>query len=167
MKFIRYFGRSISHSAPHLYLSAIPFSSSSSALFRTYNRQFKQSLVVELGQLSNWPALQSVFLGHCGGVCCVAFSPDGKRVVSSSWDMTIRIWDAETGHVVAGPFEGHENPVYSVAFSPDGKRVVSGSDDKTIRIWDAETGHMVAVRSRATKTRSMLSHSRPTASASS
>jgi WD40 repeat protein len=78
-------------------------------------------------------------------VLSVAFSPDGKRVVSGSEDKTIRIWDAQTGHPVLEPLEGHTDLVLSVAFSPDGKRVVSGSgsDDKTIRIWDAQTGHPV------------------------
>jgi WD40 repeat protein len=85
--------------------------------------------------------------GHSKGtalVTSVAFSPDGKRVVSGSRDKTIRVWDAETGAVVSGPFEGHSSAVISVAFSPDGKRIVSGSDDKTIRVWDAETGDVVS-----------------------
>ncbi|KAF9001755.1 WD40-repeat-containing domain protein, partial [Cyathus striatus] len=71
----------------------------------------------------------------------VAFSPDGKQVVSGSDDKTVRIWDVESGQVAAGPFEGHTSSVYSVAFSPDGKQVVSGSDDKTVRIWDVESDH--------------------------
>jgi WD40 repeat protein len=74
----------------------------------------------------------------------VGFSPDGKRVVSGSYDGTICIWNAETGEEVAGPFEGHADCVTSVGFSPDGRRVVSGSRDKTIHIWNAETGEEVA-----------------------
>ena len=69
----------------------------------------------------------------------VAFSPDGKRVVSGSFDKKIRIWDAETGKPVGEPFQGHTDEIRSVAFSPDGRRVASGSDDNTIRMWDAET----------------------------
>ena len=53
----------------------------------------------------------------------VAFSPDGKRIVSGSEDQTVRVWDAETGEVVLGPLQSHSSPVYSVAFSPDGKRI--------------------------------------------
>jgi WD40 repeat protein len=41
----------------------------------------------------------------------VAFSQDGKHIVSGSEDNTIRVWDAETGDVVSGPFEGHSGGV--------------------------------------------------------
>ena len=73
-------------------------------------------------------------------VSSVAFTPDGKRIVSGSWDTTVRLWDAHTGQPVGQPMTGHTAPVFSVAFSPDGKRIVSGSADKTLRLWDADTG---------------------------
>jgi WD40 repeat protein len=77
-------------------------------------------------------------------VClAVAFSPDGKHIVSGSSDKTIRLWDAETGEMLQPPLEGHEDWVLAVAFSPDGKHIVSGSSDKTIRLWDAGTGEML------------------------
>jgi WD40 repeat protein len=74
----------------------------------------------------------------------VAFSPDGKCIVSGSSDKTIRVWNADSGAVISGPFEGHTNSVMSVAFSPDGKRIVSGSSDKTIRVWNADSGGVVS-----------------------
>jgi WD40 repeat protein len=77
-------------------------------------------------------------------VTSVAFSADGKYIVSGSWDKTIRMWDAQTGKLVSDPFEGHTNSVTSVAFSADGKYIVSGSWDKTIRMWDAQTGKLVS-----------------------
>lgn len=61
-------------------------------------------------------------------------------VASGSYDGTVRIWDAETGDVVAGPFTGHTHVINSVTISQDGKFIASGSDDKTVRIWDAEGG---------------------------
>ena len=73
----------------------------------------------------------------------VAYSPNGRRIVSGSGDRTIQIWDAETGAAVGNPLEGHTDGVVSVVYSPNGRRIVSGSYDKTIRIWDAETGAAV------------------------
>ena len=77
----------------------------------------------------------SPFEGHTEYVHSVAFSPDGKRVVSGSDDRAIRIWDVQTGRVVAGPFKGRTNSLRSVAFSPDSGRVASGSLDNTILVW--------------------------------
>ena len=77
--------------------------------------------------------------GHNGRVWSVAFSPDGKQIVSGSFDRTVRVWDAVTGDELM-ILRGHEKRVFSVAYSPDGKRIISGSYDGTIRVWDAEKG---------------------------
>ena len=69
--------------------------------------------------------------GHTDAVYSVAFSPDGKRIVSGSDDKTVQVWDADTGQPIGQPLTGHTDAVSSVAFSPDGKRIVSGSDDNT------------------------------------
>ncbi|PWB89809.1 hypothetical protein C5688_13280 [Methylocystis sp. MitZ-2018] len=77
--------------------------------------------------------------GHKSLVVFAAFSPDGARVVTASWDKSARIWDAKTGAVLK-ELRGHGDTVNSAAFSPDGTRVVTASTDETARIWDAQTG---------------------------
>ena len=57
----------------------------------------------------------------------VAVSPDGRRIVSGSYDQTVAVWDLETGTRIHG-LTGHQEWVSSVAVSPDGRRIVSGSD---------------------------------------
>ena len=69
----------------------------------------------------------------------VAFSPDGRRLVTASRDDTIRIWDAHFE-----PLIGHTDGVASVAFSPDGHRLASGATTSTVRLWDADTGQLLA-----------------------
>ena len=63
---------------------------------------------------------------HEEGVISAAFSPDGQRVVTASWDKTARLWDAATGKAIGLPMQ-HERGLTSAAFSPDGQRVVTAS----------------------------------------
>jgi WD40 repeat protein len=96
-----------------------------------------------------------VLKGHTDAVVDVAFSPDGKKIVTASKDITARIWDAESGKQLK-VLRGHRNlegledatsvlskqksAVWSATFSPDGKKIASAGTDGTVRMWDADSG---------------------------
>src|SRR5205085_11719873 len=80
-----------------------------------------------------------IYRGHHNAVSAVVWSPDGKRIASASYDKTVQVWDAATGHLSLN-YRGHSNMVSAVAWSPDGKDIASASFDKTVQIWDATTG---------------------------
>lgn len=85
--------------------------------------------------------LKQSFKCNRGPVQSAAFSPDGHRLASTSYDRTIKIWDPVTG-VLKQTLKGHSNSVVSITFRPDGQQLASASHDRTIKIWDPDTDDM-------------------------
>jgi len=74
--------------------------------------------------------------GHKSNLYGAVFSPNGRQVISSSADNTMRLWDVESGKELHR-FTGHtEGPLRGLVFSPDGRYLVSGSlVDGSVRLW--------------------------------
>lgn len=79
---------------------------------------------------------------HTEIVSAVALTKDGKKLVTGSYDQTLRIWSVKTGGLLK-TLSDHSKEIYCVATSGDGKLVASGSADRTIKLWDLRTGELV------------------------
>jgi WD40 repeat protein len=87
--------------------------------------------------------LVALLKGHSQVVFALAFSPDGKRLISGSGDTTAIIWDLATRRQVFR-LSGHTEAIKAVAFTNDSRRVVTGSSDETLRLWSAADGTLIA-----------------------
>ena len=81
-------------------------------------------------------------IGHTEVVTFAQFSPDGKKILTASYDHSAKLWDAFSGALLAD-LTGHQSSVYTARFSPDGKTIVTASADHTAKIWNAGTGKLV------------------------
>src|SRR5260221_13832406 len=78
--------------------------------------------------------------GHTDVVNRGLFFPDGKHIITTSYDGTARIWDIQTGQTILMYTDQGPGHVNRIAFSPDGKTVEASGDDGTARVWDPQTG---------------------------
>ena len=76
--------------------------------------------------------------GHANRINSIAFSPDGRVLVSGSADRTVKVWDVAT-HQCLDTLTHPDYWINSVAFSPDGSMFASGGAAQTIYLWDAKT----------------------------
>jgi len=109
------------------------------------SRQAEDALRVTLANF----LLSKTLRGHEGAVRSVAFSRDGRLVVTGSDEGTARIWDTDSGRTLR-ILRGHKGQVTSAAFSPSGALVVTGGYDGTARLWNARDGTLRKVLTRQT-----------------
>jgi len=88
-------------------------------------------------------------VGHSKAVRSIAVSPNGKLLLSGSWDKTVKLWDIRSKRLLR-TMKGHTEKINCVAFSPDGKTAASAagywkSSDATIIIWNLIDGSELAV----------------------
>lgn len=89
------------------------------------------------------PHLEQLIDAHAEGVLSLAFTPDGKRVVTSGADKTVKLWDLAEGKQLA-VFAGPTDVVSSVAVTLDGKQLLAGGADAVLRAWPLPTAAQTA-----------------------
>jgi len=116
----------------------------------SYSPQGKLAATASRGIVRIWESTgetgPAVLKGHIGPVLALAFSPNGKLLLTGGGDKTVKLWDTETCKQTlsfAGSDLGSGVGFGAFAFSPDGRRVVIVGDSKTGSIWDTESGKVL------------------------
>jgi WD40 repeat protein len=84
------------------------------------------------------------FEGHTDWVNVVIHLPDGQRMMTCSFDGSLRVWNLKSGKQMGKDLRDGDSGVWSIALSPDGTKVFSGGDDGGVRLWDIDTGKLIA-----------------------
>ncbi len=141
--------RSILLLLPVLLLSACGTTPVQTSPTATPSAQAHVTPTVAATPTENVPTLSTplvTYKGHQASVISIAWSPDGKQLVSCSDDATVQEWSATTGH----PFWTYTFPsprstyLFAVSLSPDGKRVATAGNTGIVAILDAANGHLLA-----------------------
>ncbi|CAI6335422.1 unnamed protein product [Periconia digitata] len=99
--------------------------------------------------MRNMKRALNVYKGHVAAVMSVEFSPTGEKLVSGSYDRTVRLWDRQKGHSEDIYHTKRMQRVFSVAWSADNNYVLSGSDDGNVRLWRAKASSRQGVKTAA------------------
>jgi WD40 repeat protein len=121
----------ISASAPHIYLSALPFAPSSSLISKWYRDRFPRTIKVLHEEEAKWPVIPiSILLDY--PVNCVSVHPDGKRVAAATNDNTALVISVATGDILFN-LQGHDGSVRAIAYASNGIRIATGEFSEYLR----------------------------------
>ena len=134
-RFISAFITPISQSAPHVYLSALPFAPEESHVARKFGSRFPNTFVVTQGKPSQWPMAVFTAEHQKDSVEKMVFSPHESTFLYSTSKNVTYICDSETGRCILGPF----HDTYDACFSPTGKHILLRYGSCAV-VWDIETG---------------------------
>ena len=132
---------SLVESSSKIPASFVPATPTQGSKKRPWKEIYAERLVVE----RNWRKgnyITKDFLGHTDAVMCLQSDEPSGRLVTGSFDKTLRVWDIDTGACLA-TLEGHTRVIRALQF--DECKIVSGSMDATIRIWNAKTFECIRV----------------------
>jgi WD40 repeat protein len=97
---------------------------------------------VSLYQISNGGAsfnkLGDDLPGHNIGISGIAFSRDGERLATASFDRTIQLWDYTNLNKLPLVFDDHDSKIWSITFTPDNKYLLAGTENGNIKVWPTE-----------------------------
>jgi len=135
--------QAIARSAPHIYISALPFADNHSLVYQEFAPKYTGLISVNvIGIPHHAGKLVMTLTGHEGPVHSAAYSPDGRLLASGSADDTVRIWDMRTGDEAMAALRSSDGTVWAVAFAPNGKNLVSGTDGGVVCVWNLVAAHV-------------------------
>ena len=91
---------------------------------------------------TNSGKLIKILEGHTKLISSAIFSPNGKKILTVSWDNTVCIWDSGSGKLLK-TLKGHSKRINNAIFSPNGEKVLTASMDNTARIWSSDSGKLL------------------------
>ncbi|KZV60302.1 hypothetical protein PENSPDRAFT_549058, partial [Peniophora sp. CONT] len=125
-------------SAPHAYLSVVPFLKSGSLLADESVKYFSFLPSIQSNDKDDREGMPEII-----SIDYPEFSRDGTRILSyTRSNRRVRVWDARTGYLLTSVKVHRKHPAFAT-FAPDGSRFVSGSRDGTICLWNSETGDLL------------------------
>ncbi|KAJ7166158.1 quinon protein alcohol dehydrogenase-like superfamily [Mycena filopes] len=147
-RFVNTFAQTIEAHPLLVYHTALPFLPNNTAIREVLTTQYPFQIPrILVGGSSEWDSCLYSMMRHDATVCSLAMSPRHPIIASGAGDMSVRLWNWETGVETLPPFgsdgaEDHTGDITAVQFSPDGTSLFSGSIDSTICCWDLTTGKL-------------------------
>ncbi|KAJ7174723.1 WD40-repeat-containing domain protein [Mycena filopes] len=147
-RFVNTFAQTIEAYPLLIYDTALPFLPRNTAIREVLTSQHTARVPeVLVGGLGGWDSCLYSMTRHRAPVQGLALCPQTKTVISAGWDVSLRMWNYETGvetqpRLNCAAVIAHRMSIASVQFSPDHSVVLTGSMDGTICCWDAKTNQL-------------------------
>ncbi|KAJ3567138.1 hypothetical protein NP233_g6560 [Leucocoprinus birnbaumii] len=144
LRFVAIFSQPIRESAPHIYISALSFAPSSSAVAKHFSPKYPGILSVMEGRPTYWPFYKFSAHNHQDTVTCIAFSPDKKSFASGDRIGVISLCDSETGSPLSSPFDlsreiDLSDMIMDIWLGPHGKQIAARSSSGHVQLWDVDS----------------------------
>lgn len=121
---------------------SLSFSSDNSLLLASEASNRKPAILI--WNTAGWQ-LQQTMNGHSDQIFGAAFSPDDSKIVSASWDGSLRVWNTASGKQIKKVSKAHNGRIYNLLIPENSPEpiAVTGATDKTVKVWNYETGKLL------------------------